>query len=549
MTITNTTLRNSYTGNGVATVFAFTFVVINEVSQAQPYTIQVLLTDTLGAESIRTQGVDYTVQLGDDGLGTVTFAIAPILNYKITLLSNVPNTQETDYIKSGTDKFPAESHEKALDKLTLICKQFTERFNRVLSLPKASSLSNITVPISTNNANQLLVVNSAGDGLETKTVIDLNLTPVSTFAATLLDDTTPAQARETLQINRRVAINNADYQIISTDQTVAQTGTMSAARTFNLPSAASFPAGEELIIIDQSGTVTPTNTITISRNGSDTIDGATSEVINSAYGFVRLISDGTSKWKKVNTISTPATETVAGIALLPKQITIANNATDANNDIDFGAGNFQFSDGSGQGVISALTKRLDASWAAGTNQGGLDTGTKGNSTWYYIFGIYNPTTLASDILFSASPTSPTLPSGFTKKSKVLGAMKTNSSGNILTGTWYNDRSFYFTTSITEFTASNGPVFGTNITLVGVPLVSCSARLLANSGALVANAYPVYSIGTSSTNILLVAGSASGGGDYTNGFVPCGSNATVYHSFTASNSSILALYTNGYQLTN
>jgi hypothetical protein len=124
-----------------------------------------------------------------------------------------------------------------------------------------------------------------------------------------------------------------------------------------------------------------------------------------------------------------ATPTNQGISFLPQKITIANNSTDANNDIDFSGGNFVFSDFSGQAYVPAMTKRLDASWTAGTNQGGLDTGTKANSTWYYCYTIYNPTTQASDFLFSASATSPTLPSGFTKL-KYIGSILANSSGNI-----------------------------------------------------------------------------------------------------------------------
>lgn len=124
-----------------------------------------------------------------------------------------------------------------------------------------------------------------------------------------------------------------------------------------------------------------------------------------------------------------STTSNSGTSYLPSQITMSNNISDANNDIDFSAGVFQFSDGSGQAVASALTKRLDASWVAGTNQGGLDTGAKANSTWYHCYAIYNPTTLVSDFLFSTNASSPTLPSGYTK-SKRVGSVRTDSSGNI-----------------------------------------------------------------------------------------------------------------------
>jgi len=117
--------------------------------------------------------------------------------------------------------------------------------------------------------------------------------------------------------------------------------------------------------------------------------------------------------------------------LLPKQITIANG-TDASHDIDFTAGNFDFDDQSGQATLSAITKQIDAAWAEGTNTGGLDTGTVAADTFYYLFAIYNPTTQTSDALFSISSTSPTLPSGYTKK-KFLKKVRTDASGNLIPG--------------------------------------------------------------------------------------------------------------------
>lgn len=139
--------------------------------------------------------------------------------------------------------------------------------------------------------------------------------------------------------------------------------------------------------------------------------------------------DGTN-FIKVENVN-PATNTIQGISYLPQKITIANNTTDANNDIDFSGGNFVFSDFSGQAYVPAMTKRLDANWTAGTNQGGLDTGTKLNSQGYGVYAIYNPTTNVADYLFTATGvTAITLPSGFTKL-KYIGSILTNSSGDII----------------------------------------------------------------------------------------------------------------------
>jgi hypothetical protein len=207
-----------------------------------------------------------------------------------------------------------------------------------------------------------------------------------------------------------------------------------------------------------SAIATPASTAVIKKLNaakSEIAVEASDMLIDGIYNFKRntandawILLNPEKSYQAFNTNLVKGTTSGYGISYLPLQIIITNNTTDANNDIDFTGGVFQFSDGSGQAVAPSLIKRLDASWVAGTNQGGLDTGTKANSTWYYCYAIYNPTTFVADFLFSASPTSPTLPSGFTKSFRIKGAfVKTNSSGNIipfyhLGRTWTNRTTDY-----------------------------------------------------------------------------------------------------------
>ena len=89
-------------------------------------------------------------------------------------------------------------------------------------------------------------------------------------------------------------------------------------------------------------------------------------------------------------------------------------------------------------LASALTKSSAGTWVAGNNQNGLDTGTIANSTWYHAFLIFNPTTLVTDVLFSTSPSSPSLPSGFTKFRRV-GSLLTDASAHFITFIQNGDR--------------------------------------------------------------------------------------------------------------
>ncbi len=95
--------------------------------------------------------------------------------------------------------------------------------------------------------------------------------------------------------NARTAVSDAAYAVLTTDREVAYTA-ITAARVVTLPSAASFPAGHPLVIVDEGGAVSQTNTLTVAVAGSDTISGRTSARIGTAFGFMRLVSDGVSKW-------------------------------------------------------------------------------------------------------------------------------------------------------------------------------------------------------------------------------------------------------------
>lgn len=99
---------------------------------------------------------------------------------------------------------------------------------------------------------------------------------------------TIARAFERVAVNANKTILAGDtYSFLDTD-----TG---SSIIYTLPAANAVAAGRFYEFKDSTGTA-GTNNITINRAGADTIDGATSAVINLNYGSTRLTSDGVSKW-------------------------------------------------------------------------------------------------------------------------------------------------------------------------------------------------------------------------------------------------------------
>jgi hypothetical protein len=105
-------------------------------------------------------------------------------------------------------------------------------------------------------------------------------------------------------------------------------------------------------------------------------------------------------------------------------LTLSNNVSDATNDIDIAAGVAASTADNPvlMTLTAALTKRLDAAWAVGSGNGGLDTGSIANTT-YHVWLIQRSDTGVVDALFSTSATAPTMPTNYDRKRRIGSIMR------------------------------------------------------------------------------------------------------------------------------
>lgn len=131
---------------------------------------------------------------------------------------------------------------------------------------------------------------------------------------------------------------------------------------------------------------------------------------------------------------------------------LSNNATDATNDIDIAIGECASNDTTPALLTNTatLTKRLDAAWAVGTGNGGLDTGSIANTT-YHVWLIRRSDTGVVDALFSTSASSPTMPSSYDQKRRIGSIIR--ASGTIRAFTQIGD-TFHYTTKITDYSSTS-----------------------------------------------------------------------------------------------
>jgi hypothetical protein len=173
MTVQSTTARADYTGNGATTLFTvpFYFILDSDLelilqdSGVYPPTVTTLILDS-----------DYTVSgAGSLSGGSVTLSVAPTSSQRLTILRSVDLDQLTQYVPN--DPFPASSHERALDKLTMQVQQLQEIVSRCIKLP-ASDTDTALLPSAAQRAGCVISFDSNGN------VIAVPVSPGGSVATT-----------------------------------------------------------------------------------------------------------------------------------------------------------------------------------------------------------------------------------------------------------------------------------------------------------------------------------------------------------------------------
>lgn len=354
-----------------------------------------------------------------------------------------------------------------------------------------------------NNYERPIIAGGTGAGSIAGTVANFSLVQ---YTAQTLDDAQKAQARSNIGSATAGTFEqkSANYPVLAED--LGKTFLFTASATASFEAAADLGANFECEIWANFGV-----TVILDPNASETINGASTFVLQPG-DKVTVWCNGTALFAKAAGDPTVGPQTqgfYTGLAL-------TTDATDAANDVDIAVG-VAAADVSPYNLMQltgALVKRIDAAWAVGTNQGGLDTGSVSDTT-YYVWLIQRSDTGVVDALFSLSSTAPTMPTNYDRK-RLLGTLIRASSTNGAPAPTGNPNIVKAQPAITPSgtaTTYTGIDAGVNTVVIKFLAMTLSANAqlwirLGTSGGIVSSGYDYATSGLAAAAVQTVFGSSA-----------------------------------------
>ena len=159
MTISSTTVKNSYSGDGSQTTFVYGYKIFANTD------IKVIIRSAAGTETVKSLTTHYTVTgVGSSSGGNVVFTSGniPTNTETVVLIRDVPQTQAIDYI--ANDPFPAETHEEGLDRATMTTQQVQEELDRAIKISRTNTMTSTEFAVgATDRASKVLGFDANGE--------------------------------------------------------------------------------------------------------------------------------------------------------------------------------------------------------------------------------------------------------------------------------------------------------------------------------------------------------------------------------------------------
>jgi len=330
MTISSTTVKNSYSGDGSTTSFNYTFKIFADSD------LQVIIRSAAGTETVKTTTTHYTVSgAGNANGGSITFTAGniPTATETVVLRRAVPQTQAIDYI--ANDPFPAESHEEGLDRATMTTQQIQEELDRAIKLSRTNTMTSTEFTVgSTERANKILAFDSSGEisvtqELGTYQGTDATTTTEAYVVRDIIKSTTAAQLNNVyICVADSVVgdlLTDTDHFELLVDAVSAATSATSAASSASAAATSATNAATSA----SSAATSASNASTSESNASTSETNAATSATNAATSATSASTSATSATASATTATTKASE--ASTSATNAATSETNAATSATN--------------------------------------------------------------------------------------------------------------------------------------------------------------------------------------------------------------------------
>ena len=324
MTISTTTIKNSYSGNGSTSVFNYTFKITDE-----DHITVIIRTDSTGAETTKTKTTHYTVAgVGGSSGGSVTFTSGniPASGETVLLRRDTPQTQEMDLIEN--DPLPANTLETAHDKIMSVAQEVTEEIDRSIKLSKTNTMTSTEFTVgASDRANKILAFDSSGEISVTQELgtfkgSDATVTTAAYVQRDIIKSTTTAQLNNVYICVADSVVGDSltdtdhfellvDAVSAATSATNAATSATAAASSATSAASSASTATTKASEAATSATNAATSASTASTqasNASSSASAAATSATNAASSATAAASSATSAASSATTATTKASE-------------------------------------------------------------------------------------------------------------------------------------------------------------------------------------------------------------------------------------------------
>ena len=383
MTVLVQTQKVTGSGNGTLVTFSFSDLVIFGVDE-----IEVTRRNADGTETPISRGTGanafaIVVTGSYPQTGSVRFpedSVTPMATGVSIRMRRVLVLEQATNLENQGGYF-AETQEDQFDRLIMIAIQQQEEIDRAIKVPITTT--GITLTLGIPVALEFLRWNAAGTGIESTSVAPVVITATASDAIPVAVSTGAASAGTGTNFSREDHVHQ--FTTVASDLTPANVSLSAGA------------AGSNTTEFSRQDHTHLLPTVTIALGGTGSVTAAAARIalgleigvdVNADLDLISLAEamTGTASTERVLSSQRVAQAIDALSSAYSSGLTISRD-TDTDHDINVTAGQARDTIANIADMVLAteITKRVDAAWAVGDDNGGIDTGAIAANTWYHVY--------------------------------------------------------------------------------------------------------------------------------------------------------------------